>query len=164
MEERLSDRAFEIGFRYEREYGCCSQCTYAAVKEVLGIGSDDVFKAAYGLAGGSASMGTGNCGAYSGGILAICSRYGREKLADGKSEIAGELCRKLHSRFIEEYGSCVCHDIQKKIFGRSFNFLDAEDVEEFEKAGGQTDKCTSVVGKAAKWVTEILLSEAESKE
>ena len=159
MEGNLSERAFEIGFKYEREYGYCSQCTYAAVKEVLGIGSDDVFKAAYGLAGGSASMGTGNCGAYSGGILAICSKYGRERFTDEKSEIAGGLCRKLHSKFIEEYESCICHDIQKKIFGRSFNFLDPEDVEEFGKAGGHVDKCTSVVGKAAKWVTEILLSE-----
>ena len=155
--EDLLKRAYELGFKYERDYRNCAQCTYAAVRDVLGIGSDDVFKAAYGLSGGSASLGTGNCGAYSGGILAISSKYGRKRLTDERTTTTRELSRKLYERFVDEYGSCICHDIQRRIFGRTFDLWDLKDREEFEKAGGHIDKCPSVVGKAAKWVTEILL-------
>lgn len=39
-------------------------------------------------------------------------------------------------RFVQEYGSCLCKDVQKKIFGRSFNFWDEKEKEIFEKSGG----------------------------
>jgi hypothetical protein len=67
---------------------------------------------------------------------------------------------KLHDKFINEYGSILCKDIQKKIMGRSFNLWDPKDYEEFEKAGGHTDKCPDVVGKAAEWTVEILYDDA----
>lgn len=55
-----------------------------------------------------------------------------------------KIIREFHDRFIEEYGSIICSDIQKKIFGRSFNLLDK-------------DKCPIVVGKAAVWIVEIFM-------
>jgi hypothetical protein len=68
-----------------------------------------------------------------------------------------KLAKKLYDRFVEQYGSCICRDVQKRIFGRSFNMWDAKDYEEFEKAGGHRDKCPSVTGNVAMWATEILL-------
>ena len=68
-----------------------------------------------------------------------------------------ELAKKLYDKFVEEYGSGTCSDIQNKIMGRSFDLWDPADFEEFDKAGGHTEKCPSVVANAAKWTTEILM-------
>jgi len=51
----------------------------------------------------------------------------------------------------------LCKDVQRKLFGRSFNLLDPKDYAEFEKAGAHVDKCPSVSGNAAKWAAEIIL-------
>ena len=159
--EELWEKAFELGFGYERDFGNCAQCVYKAVSETFGVENDEVFRAAYGLAGGGAGMGMGSCGAYSGGLMAISSRYGRQRFADEKQNIAGLLSRRFYERFVQEYGSCICRDVQKKIFGRSFDLHDSEDLKVFTEAGAHVDKCTSVVGNAAKWVTEIILEAEE---
>ena len=70
-----------------------------------------------------------------------------------------ELVKNLYDRFVEEYGSANCSDIQKKLFGRNFNFWNPGDFEEFDKAGGHTDKCPSVVGNAARWTVELLMEQ-----
>ena len=38
-------QAYDLGFKFEKDYGSCSQCTFAAVREVLGKGSDELFQA-----------------------------------------------------------------------------------------------------------------------
>jgi hypothetical protein len=68
------------------------------------------------------------------------------------------LAKRLHDRFVEEYGSILCKNIQKKIMGRSYNLWISRDFEEFISSGGHTIRCPDVVGKAAKW-TVALLSE-----
>jgi len=152
------ERAYELGFNFEREYGSCPQCVFAAVNEVLGVETGSVFKAIDGLAGGLGRSGNGTCGALAGGVASISHRYGREEFRNlGQREKCMELAKKLHDRFMEEFGSIVCKDVQKKIMGRSFNFWDPKEREEFDRAGGHTDKCPDVVGKTARWTVEILL-------
>ena len=65
----------------------------------------------------------------------------------------------LGRRFIKEYGSILCPQIQSRIFGRSFNLQDPADWKAFEEAGGHSDpsKCMSIVGNAAQWALEILI-------
>ncbi|MBS7622595.1 C_GCAxxG_C_C family protein [Candidatus Bathyarchaeota archaeon] len=160
--EGRMERAYKLGFRFEREYGSCPQCVFAAVSEVLGMDGCETFKAIDGLAGGLARSGNGTCGALSGGVAAISRRYGREEFPNlGERERCMTLAKKLHDKFMAEYGSILCKDIQTKILGRSYNFWDPKDREEFDRAGGHTDKCPDVVGKAAKWTVEILLGELE---
>ncbi|MEM2106277.1 MAG: C-GCAxxG-C-C family protein [Candidatus Bathyarchaeia archaeon] len=155
--EEAMRQAYELGFNFERSYGSCPQCVFAAVSEVMKIGDPKIFKAIDPLAGGYARCGDGTCGALSGGAAAIGSKYGREEFNDpGEREKCMVLTMKLHDKFVSEYGSILCKDIQKKIMGRSFNLWDPKDREAFEKAGGHTDKCPDVVGKAAKWTVEIL--------
>jgi hypothetical protein len=52
---------------------------FAALQDVLGVGSDDVFKAATGLAGGTGLTCDSGCGAYMGGVLFLGSILGRER-------------------------------------------------------------------------------------
>jgi C_GCAxxG_C_C family probable redox protein len=157
-------KLYDLGFTYEHNYGNCAQCTLAALLDYFDVTEDQLFKAATGLSGGTAGMGNGNCGAYSGGVLFLSLLYGRarQEFAEReKTKRVGELARMLHGKFMAEYGGVRCHDVQRKVFGRTFNFQDPSEYKAFEAAGGHEDKCPSVVGKAACWTAEIIAAEKE---
>lgn len=159
--EEILKRAYKLGFDYEKEYMGCCQCAIAAIQDSLGMREDAVFKAGTGLAGGVGATGAGPCGAFTGAVMSISSRVGRERNNFKDPEKVRwqtyKLAKDLHARFLEEYGSINCSDIQKKLFGRTFNLWNPGEFEEFEKAGGHTEKCPSVVGNAARWAVELLL-------
>ena len=159
----LTKKAYNLGFQYEKVYKGCSQCVLAAVQDLFGEKNDDVFRAASGLAGGAGLCGDSGCGAYSGGILALSQLHGRvrENFLDPERtrRKSFDLAKQLHDRFIAEYGSVICRDIQQKILGRGYYLRDPEEFEKFEKAGAHAEKCPSVVGNAAGWVAEILWAE-----
>jgi C_GCAxxG_C_C family probable redox protein len=162
-QEGLMKRAYELGSKFEREYGSCPQCTFAAVGEVLQNGSKEIFRAIDAFAGGLGRSGNGTCGALSGGVAAISCKYGRGDFNDpGERERCMILAKKLHDRFVKEYGSILCKDIQRKVMGRSYDLWDPKDFEEFEASGGHTDKCPYVVGKAAEWTVGIMLAVTRS--
>jgi C_GCAxxG_C_C family probable redox protein len=151
---RVHDRAFE----YEQKYGSCPQCVLGAIQDELGIITDDVFRAAYALGGGVGLSTEGTCGALTGGVIALGCKYGRSRqnFAKGRFLKSYEYAKKLHDRFLQEYGSTICRDVHKRLFGRTFNLWDSKEYEEFEKAGAHRDKCPMVVGNVAKWVAETL--------
>jgi hypothetical protein len=47
--------------------------------------------------------------------------------------------------------------------GRNFDLLNAEDWQEFEKAGGHETKCPHVVGMATRILVEMLLEQKAEK-
>lgn len=159
----IADRAYELGKRYEREYRGCSQCVLAALQDAFDIRNDDVFKAATGLSGGGGSATDGSCGSYSGAILFLGFLAGRarDNFADPQKVRVrtAELVRKFHDRFIQEYGSVVCRNIQTKLMGRPFYLADPDEAEKFDKAGAHDIHCLEVVGKAARWMAEIVQEE-----
>ena len=162
--KELPEHAYKIAFDYDSKYGSCPQCVLAAVQETLGCVTDDVFRASHAFAGGGGLAGDGTCGALAGGLLAISAKYGRERKDFAlKKPKPYKLAKKLHDRFAAEYGGVTCRDVQKRIFGRSFNMWDAGEYREFEAQGGHRDKCTAVTGNAAKWAAEILLEEEDCK-
>jgi len=164
MNERLGeqkpDKAYRLAFEYESKYGCCPQCVVAAIEGVFNLRMDDIFKAGHSLAGGVGLSGNGTCGALSGGAMVLSYKYGRERkdFSRGRAMKSYTLTKKLYDRFVKEFGSCICKDVQKRIMGRSFDLWDAGDFEKFEKAGGHRDKCPDVAGKVARWVSEIILA------
>ena len=98
-----------------------------------------------------------------GGILILGLLLGRERgnFADpgGIRFKSNELVRKLHGRFINEYGSIICRDIQMKVMGRPYYLADRDDMDKFDKAGGHATVCPEVVGKAASWMVELIAAE-----
>ena len=161
--EVLADKAYHLGYEYEKTYKGCAQCIVAAVQDTLNIKNDDIFKGMTGCSGGGGSLCDTGCGAYVGGIILLSTLWGRERdnFADPDKVRArtSELARKLHARFIEEYGTAICRDIHMKLFGRFFYMADPDEAEKFDAAGAHSTVCPDVVGKAAKWVTEIILQE-----
>jgi len=162
--EILLEKVYRLAFDFEKEKHYCSQCTVAALQEVFQIKSKVLFSTSFALGGGLANTCEGTCGALAGGAMIISYFYGRrrEEFFKGISnKKANYLTKELYDRFVQEYGSCLCKDVQEKIFGRSFNFWDEKEKELFEKSGGHIDKCPSVVAKGAKWTAEIIWDELQ---
>ena len=158
-EEKLQ-KAYDLAFKYEAERGSCPQCVYSALMETLDIGDKVTVKSIDALAGGTALSTEGTCGALVGGLCAISSIVGRTyedfSKGEGKRRVF-MYSKKLYDKFIEEYGSILCKDVHKKLFGRSFDLMDIEDYAEFEKRGAHVDKCPEVSGKTARWAAEIIM-------
>lgn len=159
-DKQLAEKAYQLGFKYEAERGSCPQCVLAAVFETLHVGDVKTIQAADALAGGTMLCTKGTCGALAGGLLAISSLVGRDynSFSNGKKQRdVFEVSKPLYDRFVDEYGSILCCDVHKKLFGRTFNLMDVKDYQEFEKLGAHVDKCPVVSGNVAQWTVEIIL-------
>ena len=130
-------------------------------------------KAATGFAGGIGRNGS-VCGGYTGGVLALGMLYGRDvetmKCADPEErmnrshQIEGQLTdlvKLLTDKFNAEYGSTICNDIERKLFGRSFDKWNPEDRKEKDRLGGYKEKCPSVVGNAVRWIAELIMEKQD---
>jgi C_GCAxxG_C_C family probable redox protein len=165
---QLLEKAYDLGVRFEKYSGSCSQCTVAALQEILGF-DDIIVKVASSSCGGQAGLSTGACGGVIGGTIVLDYYLGRpadlvsaiQEIPQGKAVLsrAMEAARSLCEKFIRHYGSILCPQLQEKVFGRSFNLQDPADWQAFLDAGGHTDptKCMSVVGNAARWTLETLI-------
>jgi len=116
-----------------------------------------------GYAGGGATVGDGGCGAYVAGILFLSGLRGRERdnFADPEKIrfTSFATARKLHKKFIDEFGSIICREMQMKLFGRPYYLPDPDEMKKFLEAGGHTTHCPDVCGKAAEWAAEIAFEE-----
>jgi C_GCAxxG_C_C family probable redox protein len=161
--DAILEKAFESARKYEMKCTGCAQTTLAGIFDALDIENDDVFRSASGLADGLGLTGDGSCGALVGGSMVISYLFGREKkdfpdmLKPMRSYM---MVKKLHDRFVEQYGVCRCYDIQKRLVGRTFNLYDPSELEKAIEAG-MVDHCSKVVGTAARLATELILEERE---
>lgn len=166
----MLDKAGELGVNFEKYSGSCSQCTAAALREILGF-EDIIVKVATSSCGGQAGFSTGACGGIIGGTIVLDYYLGRsvdrmsatQPVPQGMAELsrAMEAARAFCGKFIGQYGSILCPQVQTKIYGRSFNLQDPADWKAFEDAGGHSDptKCMRVVGDAARYALETLLEQ-----
>ena len=165
--EELLEKVFDLGVQFEKHSGSCSQCTAAALREILGF-DETVVRVATSSCGGQAGLSTGACGGLIGGTIVLDYYLGRSAemvssthmIPEGMKQLscALEAARELCRKFIDEYGSILCPQVQSRLFGRSFNLQDPADWKAFIEAGAHDDpsKCMSVVGNAARWTLEIL--------
>jgi len=161
--EQVKQKAFDLGFGYERDFRGCGQCTLAAVYDALDLPYDALFRSLSGLAGGAGMVRDGSCGAFMAGSLILGSLVGRErddfKDQAGRRFEAYRLVRELRQRFMDRLGAITCGTIHSSLFGRQFDLLDPEQMAEFDRLGGHSDKCPSVCGQCASWVVEIMARE-----
>ena len=157
--DQILNKAFELGKKYEKECTGCAQTAVAAIFDSLGIWSEDVFKAASGLADGLGLTGDGSCGALVGASMVIGYLFGREHIDFEdmyKPRKSYSLVKQLHEIYIKKYGSCRCYDVQESLMGRTYNLWNPDELEEASKSG-MMDHCSTVVGNVAKLATEIIL-------
>ena len=167
--EAVLDKAYELGAAYEKNSYSCSQCTVAALHRVLGF-PDILVKAACSNAAGTAWQLMGTCGGLVGGIMVLDYYFGRpfEHMSDQEVImdpnvndlfVAQPIARTLLNKYVENYGTFTCANIQQQTFGRVFYLEDPQDFEKLEAAGGHSDlqKAPRIVGNAARWALEVLL-------
>ncbi len=167
-QQQLLDKAYELGVSFEMHSGSCSQCTAAALREILGF-EDVIVRVATSSCGGQAGFSTSACGGVIGGTIVLDYYLGRpahmvsatQTVAQSLEALGNaiEAARLLGDKFVRHYGSILCPQIQARIYGRSFNLQDPADWKAFEEAGAHSDptKCMSVVGNAARWTLETLI-------
>ena len=166
--QELKEEAYNLGFRFENNCGSCCQCTVAAIHRLLDI-DDVVVKVACSSAGGHCATVIGTCGCLIGGTMILDYFFARpvEKMSPQKGEPCNieihrdalQIAHLLYDKFVKEYGTIICPHIQEQLFGRHYYFLDEDDIVKFDAAGGHSapDKCSHIVGTAARWTMEILL-------
>jgi C_GCAxxG_C_C family probable redox protein len=167
--EELLNKVYDLGANYEIHSYSCSQCTVAALHEILGF-PDALVKAATMACGGTAFQLTGTCGGLTGGIMVLDYYFGRPVEHMSYTEtiqspniadlfVAQPIARSLFNKYMERYGTITCANIQQQLFGRLYYFEDMDEFGKFEKAGAHTDptKAPDIVGTAARWTLEILL-------
>jgi len=161
--KKLADKAYKLGYEYEKTYRGCGQCIIVALQDTFNVRNDDIFKAASGIAGGAGLLCDVGCGAYIGGAIFLGSLLGRERAnitdPEGVRFRTHGLVRKLHDKFVAEYGTAICRDMQMKLFGRYYYMPDKDEFTKFDNAGAHDTICPEVVGKAASWVADIVIQE-----
>lgn len=150
------------------KYSGCSQAVLLALQEGLSIGNAESFSAATVLSGGVSRRGE-TCGALLGALMALGLVDGRRKMYDTPEyaaacvegdEMAIEFQRRLETEFSfkEPLKTTLCRDIQRGIYGRSFDLRDTEQRNNFYACGGHGDNgCLKVCGIAAEVAAERLL-------
>ncbi|HEY5533025.1 MAG TPA: C-GCAxxG-C-C family protein [Candidatus Anoxymicrobiaceae bacterium] len=138
LEERLDRLASRAGDCLEL-YSSCAQGTLLALQEEFGLGDARTLKAATAMPG-IAHRGE-TCGAVVGALMALGLAFGREKPDDYTALVKTiGSARRLCAGFEEEFGGCMCRDVQVHLFGRSFDLADPAEIIEFAKAGA-AKKC-----------------------
>ena len=167
--QELQDRAYELGFNYERDARSCSQSTVAALHELLDF-DDVIVRVANSSCAGQAAEVVGTCGGLVGGTMVLDYFFGRsaEEMSYQESIPANfdtlmegiETSKLLYYKYFKEYGTIICPHIQVQLYGRCYYLPDPAELEKFNKMGAHSDpdkSCCRVVGNAARWVMEILL-------
>lgn len=118
-----------------------------AVKETVGIVTDETIKASHGLSGG---------GALSGGLVALGAKRGRDadKLDRGRGMANFQAGRELVERFRKEFDGLTCEELQVQFTGRTFDMWNKDEYAAFGQQRG--DKCAQASAQVAKWVVEML--------
>ena len=173
--EELLNKVYDLGVAYETNSYSCSQCTVAALYQVLGF-PDVLVKAACSNAAGTAWQLVGTCGGLVGGIMILDYYFGRPIEHMSTDEVIMDpnindlfasqpIARLLFNKYIENYGTITCANIQQQIFGRVFYLEDMEEFQKLEDAGGHSDpqKAPRIVGNAARWALEVLLDKEAVK-
>jgi len=156
LEEDILNQLEQKAGDYLEMSGNCAQSSLLALQEQFHLGDVSTLKAVTAMLGGIALRGE-TCGAVTGGLMAIGLACGREKLDDSEGLIrALGPARRFCREFENEFGSLMCRDIQKLLFGRSFNLADPAEAEEFREAGS-SKKCRVPTGKAARIAGEIIM-------
>ncbi len=161
--EEILDIVEKNAFEAQKRDDVCARSAMYGLKSCFDFIPEEMVTATLSLAGGTGA-GSGSCGAYCSGLLAIGLKYNatmEEEAADPAVKMRGIVkFKEYRDRFLKEFGTIKCPEIHKQLFGKAF-YLPVEDAE-FFSLPSHAEKCAYVAGKAARLAAELLL-EDESK-
>jgi len=142
----------------------CSRSLLIGLKAYFDFISDDIIRASMSLCGGGGGA-SGSCGTYTCALLAVGLKYNASLEQELENEalqaVGAAKFQELRERYLKEFGTTLCPEIQKQIYGRSYIFTNEEDRELYGQIADHNEKCAIVVEKAARLVAEMLLEDAE---
>jgi len=116
-------------FQFDNGFNCAQSVLYSFCDE-LNLDKDTALKLSCGFGGGMGRKGE-ICGAVTGGIIAIGTKYGKNSFGDKEdTEITYSKTQELMDIFINNYGTYICRklikdcDLTTEIGQKKFNDLD----------------------------------------
>ena len=156
----IVDKVVETAVATQIRDDVCSRSTMYGLQTQFDFIPDSFVKATASLCGGTGS-GSGSCGAYCAGLLALGLKFNstiEEELQD--EEAFGKTAATFtesRERFVKEMGTIMCPKIHEKLFGKAYDLTDPKDSEEFLNLPGHVEKCGETVAVAARIAAEMLL-------
>jgi len=135
--EAMIQKAYDLGFHYEKEHRGCARCTIAALQDAIDFvpADEGLFRAASCLDGGATPTNLASCGAFTGSGMLIGWLCGTGRFGD--NSLSHDLIHKVHQSFVNEYGSVICKKVRESS-GRN---------------------CPEVVANSCKWTAEAILKQ-----
>lgn len=162
--EELIKKAVDAAVEAQIRDDICARSAMYGLKQVFDFIPEELVTASLSLAGGCGA-GSGSCGAYCAGLLAVGMKYNSTMEAEKTNpDLIEGGCMKFvefRDRFLKERGTILCPELHKQVFGRSYVFTDPVQHEEFGALAGHEVKCAEVVASAVKVCCEMLLDDPE---
>ena len=152
----------------ESQFWGCSQAVLGALQEVLGIGDNESFRAGTILSAGVARRGE-TCGALIGALMGLGVACGRSEMCDKEAygramDHAQDVVDAFKAGIQAKYGfseplkSTLCPEIQTRLYGRSYDFINPPERKAFNDAGGHAaEGCPAVCAIAAEAAARKIL-------
>ena len=141
----------------------CSRSLLIGLKAYFDI-PDELIRASTNLCGGAGAS-SGSCGTYTCGLLAVGWKYNataEEELADpAKFDLCQSKFMAFRDRYQQEFGTTLCPEIQKKVYGRSYIFTKPEDCEIYFTIADHNVQCANIVERATRLCAEFLLEDED---
>jgi len=162
--EELIQKAVDAAVEAQIRDDICARSAMYGLKQVFDFIPEELVTASLSLAGGCGA-GSGSCGAYCAGLLAIGMKYNstmeEEKTHPEKIEGGCMKFVAFRDRFLKARGTILCPELHKQVFGRSYVFTDPVQHEEFGALAGHEVKCAEIVADAVRLACEMLLDDPE---
>ncbi len=135
--EQIAEKAYQLGRDLQKKHGGCARCTVAALQEAMAFVPQDASlrRSASCLDGGATPRGVHSCGAFTGAGMFVGWLCGTAEFE--KPDLARKLLTQVYQQFESRYGSVLCKDVRPTAAG----------------------DCPNVVGLAAQWTAEAVLSQ-----
>jgi len=156
------ETAVKTAMEAQLKYDLCSRSAMYGLSKVFNEIPESFIKASASLAGGCGSA-SGSCGAYCAGLLAVGLRFNSTMAEEDENpEVFAKTSaafNEYRDKFRARYGTTLCPEIQKQLFGRGYVLYDENDLQEYMKLEGHEEKCAGVVGEAVRIAADMIFDD-----
>ncbi|MBQ6671498.1 MAG: C_GCAxxG_C_C family protein [Firmicutes bacterium] len=162
-EERIQ-RAVDAAVETHMKFSVCGRSAMYGLKQAFDFIPDEFVTASMSLSGGGGA-GYGSCGAYSSALMVTGLKYNptidQQAKDPGLFPPAQAKFMELRDRFKKEFGTILCPEIHKQLFGRTFDFTDPKELEMYMNMEGRCEKCAQTVARAVRITCEMLMEDED---
>lgn len=149
--------------KYMPMYRSCALTSFGALNDQFDLKADPaVLRALMPFTGGLSMKGE-TCGAVSGSMLALGYFFGAINQEE-KQQLPSAMSQGtiFMNQFEKEFGSTRCKEVLKHQYGRSYDFLNPEEMKLFMAASQKSNKCMDVVKKAVLIAGDIIVKNSKT--